>query len=240
MFAAFPDFDFHNKRILELGCGLGGRTAWLANNGAGEVVGIDINAPEIAEAARLTRERYPETRNISFHATKEDEVLDLPAFDYVLLLDSIEHVISPAKALRLVRKYLKPGGKAYFTTMGWYHHAGSHTGIPFATLLFSDETILNFTRWRVLRPDYQPGPWDSDPPIARWEGLCDLRDRPGEYLNKVTIRQLKKLVKYAPFRRGRVVLLGFRNARLRWLNPLRHVPILNEVFHSAVIGVLEA
>jgi hypothetical protein len=82
--------------------------------------------------------------------------------------------------------------------------------------------------------------WDSDPPTARWEGIYNLRDRPGEYLNKITIRSIKKMVKYAPYRRGRMFVIGFRNAKLRWLNPMRHIPIVNEVFHSVVVGVLEA
>ncbi|MGD0860090.1 MAG: class I SAM-dependent methyltransferase [Terracidiphilus sp.] len=241
MFASFPEFDFRNKRILDLGCGLGGRAVWLARNGACEVVGIDINAAEIGEAARILDELYPDVKNVQFCHCKEDELLpSLGEFDLVLLLDSLEHVVSPLKILRLARKYVKPGGRAYFNTLGWYHHNGSHMGIPFATVFFSDETIANFTRWRLSRPDYVPNMWDSDPPAARWEGVYDLRDRPGEYLNKITIRQMERLVKYAPFRRGRVILLGFRNARLRWLNPLRRIPIVNEAFHSAVVGILEA
>jgi len=240
MFATFPEFDFQGKRILDLGCGLGGRAAWLAKHGAREVIGIDINAAEIAQAVELRDRFHPDLKNLSYLACREDELLELGDFDIVLLLDSLEHVVSPLKILRLARKYVKTGGYAYFTTIGWYHHAGSHLNIPFVTVFFSDETILNFIRWRVCQPDYIITEWDSDPPIARWEGLYDLRDRPGEYLNKITIRQMKKLVRYAPFQRGKVVPIGFRNARLRWLNPLRHVPIVNEVFHSAVVGVLQA
>jgi 2-polyprenyl-3-methyl-5-hydroxy-6-metoxy-1,4-benzoquinol methylase len=48
MFASLPNFDFQNKRVLELGCGLGGRALWLARNGALEVLGIDINAAEVS------------------------------------------------------------------------------------------------------------------------------------------------------------------------------------------------
>jgi 2-polyprenyl-3-methyl-5-hydroxy-6-metoxy-1,4-benzoquinol methylase len=240
MFATFPEFNFQGKRILDLGCGLGGRAAWLAKHGAGEVIGIDINAAEIAQAVELRDRFHPDLKNLSYLACKEDDLLELGEFDIVLLLDSLEHVVSPLKIIRLARKYVKPGGYAYFTTIGWYHHAGSHLNIPFATVFFSDETILNFIRWMVCQPDYKPTEWDSDPPLARWEGLYDLRDRPGEHLNKITIRQMKKLVRYAPFRRGKVVPIGFRDARLRWLNPLRHVPIVNEVFHSAVVGVLQA
>ena len=241
MFATFPEFDFRNRRILDLGCGIGGRAAWLANNGAGEVVGIDISVQDVHNATQLKDQLYPNLENVSYHLCREDEQLtDLGEFEVVLLLDSIEHVVSPLKALRLAKQYVKPGGRVYFTTIGWFHHAGSHLGIPFATVFFSDETLLNFVRWKVSSPDYQPTDWDSDPPIARWDGVYDLRDRPGEYLNKITVRQLKKLVHYAPYRRGRVIIIGFRNPRLRWLNPLRHIPIVNEVFHSAVVGMLEA
>jgi 2-polyprenyl-3-methyl-5-hydroxy-6-metoxy-1,4-benzoquinol methylase len=241
MFSTLPEFHFKNKRILEIGCGVGGRAAWLARNGAREVVGIDISFPDIRNAAQVKDKLYPALKNVSYYTCEEDEQLtDLGQFDIVLLLDSIEHVVSPLKVLRLAKKYAKPGGRVYFSTIGWFHHAGSHLGIPFATVFFSDETLLNFVRRQVSRPDYQPTDWDSDPPIAKWEGVYDLRDRPEEYLNKITIRQMKKLVRYAPYRRGRVITMGFRSAKVRWLNPLRHIPIVNEVFHSAVVGVLDA
>jgi 2-polyprenyl-3-methyl-5-hydroxy-6-metoxy-1,4-benzoquinol methylase len=238
-FSFFPGFNFEGKRVLDLGCGLGGRALWLAANGAREVVGIDINSGEIEEAKRLAAERYPTLTNVSFVACKEDERLgELGDFDFVVSVDSMEHVVSPLKIVRLAREYLKPGGKMFFTTIGWYHHDGAHMGIPFATVFFSDETIINVTRWQLRRPNYQPTMWDSDPPTARWEGVYDLRDRPGEYLNKITIRALRKLIRYAPFRRGRIVVVGYQN-RFRVLSFLSHIPVLNEVLHSRVVGILE-
>lgn len=238
-FRCFPGFEFRGKRVLDLGCGLGGRAVWLGKQGAQEVVGIDINAEEVEEANKLRAELYPEVRNVVFAACKEDEQLtSLGEFDFVVSVDSMEHVVSPLKVVRLARRYLKPGGKMYFTTIGWYHHDGAHMGIPFATVFFSDETIVNVIRWLLARPDYRPTMWDSDPPTARWEGVYDLRDRPGEYLNKITIRQIRKLVRYAPFRGGKVLVVGYQN-RFRWLAFLRHAPIINEAFHSRVVGVLE-
>src|SRR5580658_9945234 len=56
MFASLPQFDFKDKCVLDLGCGLGGRDVWLAQNGAREVLGIDINAAEISEADRIREE----------------------------------------------------------------------------------------------------------------------------------------------------------------------------------------
>lgn len=236
LFSLLPNLDLRDKRVLEIGCGLGGRSAWLAQNGPREVVAIDINSAEIELARKLTAEQCPQLQNLTFVHSQEDARSDIGGFDVVLLIDSLEHVQSPFKIVKLAYSYTRPGGRAYFTTCGWYHHAGSHTGIPFVNLFFSDETILNFIRWQVTRPEYEPSMWDSDPPIARWEGIYDLRDRPGEYLNKITIRQMKKLVDYSPFTTRRLHVLGFRNPRFKWLNPLSRAPGLQEIVHSFVVG----
>jgi len=236
LFSLLPNLDLRGKRVLEIGCGLGGRSAWLAENGPQEVIGIDINAPEIERARELTGSHRPQLRNLTFLQSQEDAQLNIGEFDVVLLIDSLEHVHFPDKILKLAHSYTGPGGRAYFTTLGWYHHAGSHTGLPFVNLFFSDETILNFIRWQVSRPDYQPSMWDSDPPIARWEGIYDLRDRPGEYLNKVTIRQMNRLVRHSSFSFGKLHVLGFSNPKLKWLNPISSIPWVQEVIHSCVVA----
>src|SRR5260370_2515074 len=41
-----PNLDLVGATVLELGCGTGGRTAYLASCGASRVCGIDINASE--------------------------------------------------------------------------------------------------------------------------------------------------------------------------------------------------
>jgi len=89
----------------------------------------------------------------------------------------------------------------------------------------------------VSRPDYVPAAWDSNPPIDRWRGIYDLRDRPGEHLNKITIREMKKLVRNSIFPHARLTIIGFgdQHSFLRLLNPLRHVLFLQEVFHSYVV-----
>jgi 2-polyprenyl-3-methyl-5-hydroxy-6-metoxy-1,4-benzoquinol methylase len=236
LFSQLPNLDLRDQRVLEIGCGLGGRSCWLAANGPSEVVAIDVNGPEIELARELAGAHCPEIQNLTFVQTQEDAKSNVGEFDVVLLIDSLEHVVSPLKVLKLAYSYARPGARVYFTTCGWFHHAGSHTGIPFVNLFFSDETILNVIRWQVSQPYYTPSMWDSDPPIARWEGIYDLRDRPGEYLNKVTIRQMNKLVRYSNFASAKLHILGFRNAKLRWLNPLSLVPWIQEVFHSCVVG----
>ena len=140
--------------------------------------------------------------------------------------------------MRLAYGYLSDGGQFYFNSVGWYHHTGSHTHLlPYVNLFFSDETILNVIRWWVSRPDYLPTRFDSDPPVERWRGLYNLRDRPGEHLNKITIREMKKLARYSIFPYSRLTVLGFtrNNPLVRLLNILTRVPLLQEIWHSAVV-----
>jgi len=240
LFSRYPNFDVTGKRVLDIGCGVGGRCAYFARRGAAQVVGIDINADEIALARQVCAEVRPAASPIiQFLVSRENAAMpELGQFDMVFLVDAMEHVVSPPNILRLAYEYVKPGGKCCFNTIGWYNYHGSHVGyMPWLNLFFSDETILNVIRWSVSRPDYRPTAFDSDPPIERWRGIYNLRDRPGEHLNKITISELKRLVRYTIFRSAtmRIVPFGSRNPLVRLLNPLRHVPVLQEVFHSGVV-----
>jgi 2-polyprenyl-3-methyl-5-hydroxy-6-metoxy-1,4-benzoquinol methylase len=239
LFSRYPNWNIVGKTVLEIGCGTGGRTAYLASAGAKCVVGIDINREEIGLARSLSSQIYPElTDRLQFITTLEDKPVDTGTFDVVVLVDCMEHVVSPPQMMRLAYHYLSPGGQFYFSSGGWYHHSGSHTHLlPYVNLFFSDETILNVIRWWVSRPGYVPTRFDSDPPVDRWRGLYNLRDRPGEHLNKITIREMKKLVHYSIFPYTRLTVLGFnrKSPLIRALNLLTHIPLLQEVWHSSAI-----
>jgi SAM-dependent methyltransferase len=240
LFGKYPEFDIRDKRVLEIGCGTGGRTAFLASTGARHVVGIDINADEIMTARELCPVLYPAIKNrADYLVSLEHSSLDLGGFDVVLLVDCMEHVVSPPQMMRLAYTYTRPGGRFYFSSVGWYHYLGSHMDlIPFVNAFFSDETIINVNRWKLSRPDYVPNRWDSDPPTARWDGIYNLRDRPGEHLNKLTIREMKRLLRYSAFPRSRLTVVGFGTSHpvFRPLDPLRHIPFIQELYHSLAVA----
>jgi 2-polyprenyl-3-methyl-5-hydroxy-6-metoxy-1,4-benzoquinol methylase len=241
LFAKYRGLELAGKSVLEIGCGIGGRTAWLAAQGTTRAVGIDINAGELALAAQLCAKIYPSLASlVEYRQSEEDKPLELGQFDYVLLVDSMEHVVSPPSILRLAYEYTKPGGSCYFGTIGWHHHGASHTGLfPFVTLFFSDETILNVMRWHLSRPDYKPSRFDSVPPVERWRGIYDLRDRPNEHLNKITIRQMKRLMRYNIFGRAEMHVFGFGSRALTPVRWMSRIPLLQEVFHSYFVVRLE-
>lgn len=235
----FPKLDLRDKRVLEIGCGTGGRTAYLAALGAASVVGIDINGAEIEIARRESKKQFPVLADrLEFLTSTENGKLDIGEFDVVMLIDCLEHVVSPPDVVRLAHAYTKPSGRAYMSLTGWYHAWGSHFSMmPFVNLLFSDEEILNVQRWLVSRPDYVPSRFDSNPPIERWRGLYDLRQRPGEYLNKITLDEMKRLIRYSPFKGGRLHVAGWNRPSpiFKIANVLRHMPVIQEVLHSYVV-----
>ena len=115
IFNTFPDFDVRGKTVLDIGCGTGGRTAYLASLGAKKVVGIDINKEELEIAQDNCADLYPQVKGkISFCVSEEDELLDLGQFDIAVLIDAMEHVVSPPKMMRLAHSYIKPDGRFYY------------------------------------------------------------------------------------------------------------------------------
>lgn len=238
--AMYPGFNVSGKNVLELGCGLGGRAAYIASLGASSVEGVDINRDEIENAQRICREEFPELHGkLSFRAVGEDDSWGRESYDVVILIDAIEHVVSPVSIVRRAYECLRPGGVMYFSSIGWFSAYGSHTGLfPFVNVFFSDLSILNAMRWMLQQPWYQPSRHDSNPPVARWEWLYDLKDRPGEHLNKITINEVRKLLRYSKFSRTHLHLfpLGHNGAVRALARLMNRLPGLRELSHGYFVA----
>ena len=98
--------------VLDCGCGPGSITVGLAEIVApGQVTGVDIEPRQLEAARALAVGRG--VRNIRF---EQGSVYDLPypdaSFDAATAHFVIEHVKDPVRALRELRRVLKPGGFA--------------------------------------------------------------------------------------------------------------------------------
>ena len=96
--------------VLDMACGEGYGSAVLARTAA-RVVGVDGN-PEAHEHARL---RYSGS-NLTFEWGAVETYGEAGAFDAVVFLQTIEHVVDPAAVLAHFRDILKPGGAVYVST----------------------------------------------------------------------------------------------------------------------------
>jgi ubiquinone/menaquinone biosynthesis C-methylase UbiE len=97
-------------QILDCGCGPGGIALGLATLvPQGRIVGIDIHDSQLEMGRQEARNRGIE--NVRFeHASVYQLPFDDATFDAVLAHAMVYHLGEPAKALREMRRVLKPGG----------------------------------------------------------------------------------------------------------------------------------
>ena len=105
--------------MLDCGCGPGTITAGLATAVApGRVVGIDLGESQIALAT--TRAAEQGLRNTEFKVGNIYELsFDAGTFDAVFAHAVFEHLSDPIRALREVRRVLKPGGVVGVCSPDW-------------------------------------------------------------------------------------------------------------------------
>lgn len=138
-------------RVLDLGCGPGWTTLFLARAGF-EVLGVDI-AERMVEIAR---ERAARENVAAEFQVADMEELDLPAkdFDGVLLFDSLHHCDGYAAVLRRACAHLRPGGVLLLMEPSWLHRYSPHARA--ATRKYG-VTELGFTRFHLTRVLKQAG-----------------------------------------------------------------------------------
>lgn len=94
----------NGKKVLDAGCGMGWRTAWLDSiNPDGETIGVDIAEGAIKKARELYDSKYlvEDLGNLSFPDGY---------FDYIACEMVIHHTPDPQKYLRNLCSKLKKGG----------------------------------------------------------------------------------------------------------------------------------
>jgi SAM-dependent methyltransferase len=153
------DLGVLRGRWLDCGCADGGYTSGLAQRGAGQAVGIDLDASRVRRAS----ERLVGSRAVQFCCASSSA---LPfgdgAFDGVFLNEVLEHVEDEAATLGEIRRVLRPGG--YLVVMSpnrWFPFEGHGMrvfgrGIPFP-IPFLPWLPSRLTRQVLCARNYWPG-----------------------------------------------------------------------------------
>ena len=99
------------RRILDVACGGGAFSAWLADRTDAEVVGIDLSGGQLAHARRwLAGGRRPNLRFVQHDVMHLGELAE-PPFDAAICLDAACYLPDRRAALRGIAARLRPGGR---------------------------------------------------------------------------------------------------------------------------------
>lgn len=224
---------FTGRRVLDVGCGAGGKTCYYARQGAEHVWGLDVVPEYRGEAERFSQEVGLDDRTTFITSDAADMPFPEGSFDTIILNDTIEHLDRPDPALEECLRVLVPGGRIYVSFPPYYHPHGAHLtdaiGIPWVHLIFRQSTLVSAYRQLL-----------SDLPDAERR----LRLRLGEdfaqgtqltYVNGMTARGFRHLAASLPAQ-----LVHYHEEPLRrFLWPLSRIPLIKECFIRMVVAVLE-
>jgi len=184
-----------DRRILEIGSGLGYMTCALARRGH-SVTGIDISAAAVA-AARARFGDHFERADLAEYAERH-----AATYDVVIACELIEHLIDPVPFVQRALSLLRPGGRLVLTTPNRSLYDGSvlwETELPPVHFWWFSEAgiaslaarcgatvrFIDFTAYQRVQPLYLP-PLPSDAPtrssnltaaLAPTEGARAARQR---------------------------------------------------------------
>jgi SAM-dependent methyltransferase len=123
------------RRVLDLGCGLGQLAHHLAEQGAAEVIGVDLSEQMLARA----RSNWSHSRVVFQRAAMEDVAFPADRFDLVVSSLAVHYVADYAGLCERIARWLRPGGYFVFSTEhpvylsratseGWIRRATGPTG----------------------------------------------------------------------------------------------------------------
>ena len=203
--------DMSGMRAIELGCGTGYVSAWMARRGA-TVVGIDNSAAQLATARRLAAEHGVE---LTLHHGNAETVPEPDgSFDFAISEYGAAIWCDPYVWIPEAARLLRPGGRLHFL--------GNHPlamicvpadGSPTGYRLERDYFGLHRLDWSTVEID--PGGMEFNLPISEWfrlfrasgfevdeylelqppEGAEDKYAVPGHWARRYPPEQVWKLIR---------------------------------------------
>lgn len=215
------------KDVLDIGCGLGGKTVVYAEAGAA-VVGVDIEKGNIARCIEFADSRECGAEFITADAQS------LPfaggSFDLVVANDSMEHFARPEAAFPELARVLRPGGSIFLFFTPWRSPLGSHLydyiRTPWCNLLYT-ERLLEELLAVVLE---KRGIEEPRREAARLMGEYHTE------LNRITLSRYHRIVESVPDLE--TVYEELSPPKYSILSPLTRVPLVREFFTGTVVCFL--
>jgi SAM-dependent methyltransferase len=230
--------DLGGKRVLDIGCGLGGRTVFYAGLGPSRIIGIDIIEEHIDKSRK-----FAQAKGLEGTATFElADALSLPyedaSFDIAISENSFEHYADPERVVAETARVVKAGGLFVINFPQWGapngHHLDPWVDVSWAHLVLSTEDLLALAE-ETGGKVFAKTPDDAWRDKLKEKLEADLKHH-AECLNRMSIKRFEELLsesdKWAIRHRR-------RTAAIWWLFPLKYIPGLSELMVGRNFYILE-
>lgn len=108
---AFASQWIQGKRVLDVGCGVGYGSRWMAQNGAASVHAFDLSCDAIGHA-----NQFYANEKVTFEVASATEFDFAEKFDVVTCFELIEHVDAQRDVIECIRRALKDDGVLIIST----------------------------------------------------------------------------------------------------------------------------
>jgi SAM-dependent methyltransferase len=190
MLRYFPRLNLSGQRVLDIGCGYGGKAAFYLQAKPRCVIGVEPCASALVRANQSMPQFCNGTRPAFVAGRGEQLSFADNSFDLVLSDNVFEHVQDLGAVLNECFRVLRPGGKLCAVFPPYYgpqaHHLDFLTTLPGLHYLFSADTLIDAAN-EVLKE--MPGLRD---PLPRNDGRLPA-------LNGATVRSFGRLVAQSEF-----------------------------------------
>lgn len=224
------------KKILEIGCGGGGKIIYIAEKYKAEVVGIDLNLNFLSQAKSKAQEKWVQNK-VCFIAMN---ALDMDfwdwEFDIILMSDVLEHIPETERLMKQVLRVLKTDWKVLFDFAPYYHYFWHHMWdtiqIPWLHVFTTQSFRIALYKQSVKNlPD-----WNKR--ISLRIGKNKNNKEGFTYLNRITRNKFENIIKQCEEKRM------FQNCTINYfmlknMNFLSSIPLLRELFILHIIGVIK-
>jgi len=219
--------SLEGRRVLDIGCGLGGKSVAYAEAGA-FVTGVDLDPVHAAGAIDYAVKRGSPVKVVTGDAA------DLPflegSFDLVIANDSMEHFSRPDSALEEFARVTRAGGSVFLFFTPWGSPLASHLydyiHTPWCHLVYSDRMLEQLLELSLIRR----GEGDPEEEAAR------MIDEYRTSNNRIDVASYRRMLAGVPSLE--TAFEELKPPRFRILGPLTSIPRLGELFTGTVTAVL--
>lgn len=230
--------DVRGRRVLDVGCGTGGKPAFYATLDPATLVALDVSEENVAQARAFARARRLDSR-VRFLASDAER---LPfaegTFDLVTATDTFEHFANPLEALREMARVLRPGGYIIFYFTPFRSPLGSHMydviRTPWCHLLVPEDVLFTAVEKAYEKEERLRG--TSDPAAEARRRAAAARQYYRHDVNRITVSRFRRMV--TQVREVEVVFFKRKPLKTWLLSPLTRVPPFAELATTLAIGLL--